>query len=175
MAKRMKHFSDDELAEKRGKYTPISTTRSNKNAQSILVKYLQECGYENTDFIHYPTDELNKVLSKFWFAVRKQKKKTDSEATEGDQNDDNDDANLHSKATLENIRHALNRVLQDAGRNIDIINDHEFIESNKSYKDACKELKAKGKAVVKSYPEIIHSGKNEELLQKVTQISISFP
>ena len=73
---------------------------------------------------------------------------------------DNDDQGLYSKATLENIRHALNRVFQDNGRPIDIITDHDFIESNKAYKDVCKELKAKGKAVVKSYPEIVHAGKN---------------
>ena len=72
--KHMKHFSDEELAEKRGKYTPATTIRSNKNANSIMVKYLEECGYENTDYLHHPTEELNKILCKFWFAVCKQKK-----------------------------------------------------------------------------------------------------
>ena len=109
-------------------------------------------------------DELNRILSKFWFAICKQKSKTSNadsatetvDKTNEKQNDDDD--YLYLKATLENIRHALNRNLQNAGCTIDIITDHEFIESNKSYKEACKELKAKGKAVVKSNQEIVHSG-----------------
>ena len=80
------------------------------------------------------------------------------EVNETSTSDNNDDNRLYSKATLEKIRHALNRVFQENGRLIDIINDQEFVESNRRYKDACKELKAKGKAVVKSYPEIIHTG-----------------
>ena len=165
-AKRMIHLSDEEIASKRGKYTPKSMVRSNKNAHSIGLKYLEECNYENTDYLHYPVGELNKVLCKFWFAIRKQKKTktkdigtSDSELTEDlPTSEQNDDELLYSKATIENIRHALNRNLQEAGRAIDIITDHQFIECNNCYKDACKELKAKGKAVVKSYPEIIHSG-----------------
>ena len=45
--------------------------------------------------------------------------------------------------------------MQESGRPIDIINDHEFIESNQCYKDAYKELKAKGKAAVKNSPELL--------------------
>ena len=165
-SKHMKHLTDEELANKRGKYTPRATVRSNKNANSIMLKYLEECGYENTDYLTYPVEDLNKVLSKFWFSVRKQKptpKKGD--AGTSIEKEDTDDDLLYSKATLENIRHALNRNLQEAGRNIDIITDHEFIESNKSYKDACKELKAKGKAVVNSYPEINHAGEKTKIIQ----------
>ena len=167
--KRMKHLSDEEIATKLGKYTPKSTERSNKNAHSIMVKYLEECNYENTDYLHYSVEELNKILCKFWFAIRKQKKPSktdkvsnincDTEAEDSLASEENDDELLYSKATLENIRHALNRNLQESGRHIDIITDHDFIECNKAYKDACKELKAKGKAVVKSYPEIVHAGK----------------
>ena len=54
---------------------PISTGRSNKNAKAILVKYLEECEYKNTNFIPYPADEFNRILAKFEVAVRKQKKK----------------------------------------------------------------------------------------------------
>ena len=161
----MKMFSDDEIAAKRGKYMPAATIRSNKNAHAIMVKYLEECEYENTDYLHYPFDELNKVLCKFWFAIRKQKKPKNLT------NSDNDDDGLYSKATLENIRHALNHNLQESSRAIDIITDHEFIESNKCYKDACKELKAKGKAVVKSYPEIIHSGMYHKYFIAMTRLT----
>ena len=161
----MKLHSDENVVEKRGKYTPKSTTRSNNNAHRIMFKYLEECGYENTDYIHYPTQELNSILCKFWFSIHKQPKKDSKKRsiecfTENIDPNDNDNEGLYSKTTLENIRHALNRVFQDNRRPIDIITEHDFIESNKAYKDACKELKAKGKAVVKSYPEIVHAGKN---------------
>ena len=65
---------------------------------------------------------------------------------------------MYSKNTLQNIRHALNRNLHDAGINVDITKDPTFVDSQKVYKDDCKELKAYRKAVVKSYPEIKHTG-----------------
>ena len=160
-SKRMRHLTDAEIVEKRTKYTLAATVRSNKNAHTIMLKYLEEIGVENNNCIHYPADELNAILCKFWFAIRKQKKDKPSKNSDIDFDNnetENDDNYLYSKATLENIRHALNCVIQEAGRPLDILSDQESIESNRCYRDACKELKAKGKAVVKSYPEIIHSG-----------------
>ena len=48
--KEMKHCTDEELTSKCGKYTSKSTIRGNKNAHSVIVKYLEESGVENRLF-----------------------------------------------------------------------------------------------------------------------------
>ena len=120
--------------------------KSNRNANNIFKNYLQECGYESTDYVHYPEDDLYHILMKFWFSVHK-KKKDNSEGP----------AELFSKKSQQNFRHALNKNLCDAGRKVDIKKDPRFVDSQKAYKDACKELKAEERAVVKSYTEISHT------------------
>ena len=116
-------------------------------ADNVFRTYLLECGYETDDYLHYAVEDLNQILKKFWFEVRQKPKNPDEQAKR------------YSKATLQNIRHALNRNLQNAGRKFDITCDPEVTESNKSYVAACKELKKLGLVVVHSYPEILHSGK----------------
>ena len=41
---------------------------------------------------------------------------------------------------------------------IDLTRDSKFKKGQVNFKNACKELKGKGKGVVKSYPEIKHKG-----------------
>ena len=77
-------------------------------------------------------------MANFWFAVCKQKRNPKKDEAQSDlenrETDNNNDDGLYSKATLENIHHAINRNLQDAGRHIDITSDHTFTESNNAYK-----------------------------------------
>ena len=135
-----------------------------------MIKYLEECGYQNTDYLHYPAEEINKILVKFWFAIRKKKKSSDSQDSNPADCSTDNDKDMYSKATLENIKHALNRNLQNADHQIDLMNDNAFIKAQKAYHDACRELKAKGKAVVKSYPEIVHSGNLTSIHKQNTKI-----
>ena len=72
----MKLHSDEEIAVKKGKYTPTATIRSNKNAHSILMKYLEECEYENTDYLHYPVHDLNSCIGKFLVCSMQAKEKS---------------------------------------------------------------------------------------------------
>ena len=41
---------------------------------------------------------------------------------------------------------------------IDLTRDSKYKKGQVNFKNACKELKGKGKGVVKSYPEIKHKG-----------------
>ena len=70
-----------------GKYTPTATVRSNKNANAIMLKYLEELGVENNDYTHYPAETDQS-----------------SEGVASNQQSNDDDDYLYSKATLENIR-----------------------------------------------------------------------
>ena len=110
---------------------------------------MSEVGYASTDYVTFSADELNSILKKLWFEVRRKPK------------NDDDEPEHYSKATLQNIRHAINRILQENGHEIDITSDLDFKELNKAYIAACKELKQIGKAVVKSYEEILHTGNNK--------------
>ena len=141
------NFSSEEIEEKIRNTVPKNTRKSNKAADNVLKNYLREKGYSNVDYVHYPKQNFNDILKNFWFEVRQKKRNKDTNAPE-----------MYSKATLQNIRHAINRNLQDNGKNYDITTDPEFTESEKAYKSACKELKKFGKAVTKSYPEINHKG-----------------
>ena len=64
-------------------------------------------------------------------------------------------------AILANIRHTLNRKLKRHRCEFDITRDPRFIKSQEAFKDACRELKSVGKAVVKHFPEINPEGKKK--------------
>ena len=136
MAEGRRHatFSDKQIQEKIKETVPKNTRKSNKVADKILREYLRDKGFQNLEYVHYSKEELNDVLKKFWFEVRRKKK------------DPNQPAEEYSKATLQNIRHAINRNLHEAGYFYDITTDPAFGESKQSYKAACSDLKKKGQS-----------------------------
>ena len=80
-----------------------------------------------------------------------------------DDEEDNDPQmknRMYSANTLKNFRYGLNRILKSKGHLYDIIHKKttSFIGSQKAFADALKELKAEGKAEIKSYPEIDEEG-----------------
>ena len=70
---------------------------------------------------------------------------------------------MYSLASLSNARNTLTRELHEHGRLIDLTSDPRYIGSRKVFDDASKELKTVGKAAVKSFPEIKHSGKKNNI------------
>ena len=132
---------DDELAQKRQELMNKNTIKSEKNAKRKFESYLKACQIENIEeWLTFSDEKLDDLLVKFWFSIRTNK---------GD---------YLSVASLQNIRHTLNRLLNKSGRSVDIIKDTAFKKSIQSYKDATKELKKLGKAIVKHYPEIHPTG-----------------
>ena len=164
-------FSDDEIKKKQFKQIPKNTLKSEKNADTIFMKYLQEQeNILNMDYTVYPDDELDKILVKFWFSLRK---------TSGEK---------YLISILQNIKNALNHNLQRRGRNLDISTDGRYVNSQRAFKDACCELKSEGFGHVRSFPEIEEKGTNFQqdldrnnsilwpgIAMKVTQMRYSNP
>ena len=81
MAQKRKHFellSDEDVKIKRISTIPKATLKNNDKWDRVLCCYLEEIGAENTQYWFYPEEELDLVLSKFWFAVRTQRQPLDS-------------------------------------------------------------------------------------------------
>lgn len=110
---------------------------------------------EDQDFYAFDIETLNKWLTKFWFAARKQK--------------END---KYTISTLDNIRYALNRCLKKAGKTFDITKSEAFIPSQLAFNDANRDLKREGKGVVKSHIEIMPNGKySYEVYNTILKVS----
>ena len=179
--KRFAHYSKQEIEKKQQEATPKSTLKCNKKWNLVFRNYLQEKELENTEYWTYPDDELDDILASFWFEVRTNRSSKD----EIDENDKAKKAKVetndqypeyYSIASMRNLRNGLSRELQNHGRMINLTTDPKFVQLQKAFKDACKELKQKGKGLVKSYPEILHSGMLKTKLKVVffTQFTLKF-
>ena len=114
---------------------------------------------KNSEYWYYPEDELDNILCKFWFEVRTQHPGLDNnERDEALKKNQDPYPERYTIASLRNLRNGLSRCLTEHGKSIDLTNDSAFKKSQKSFKDACKELKQLGKGHVASYPEIQHAG-----------------
>lgn len=123
------------------------TTWCNEKWDRVLRNYLEECNFQSTEYWCYPDNELDKILCKFWFKVWTTKNKDDSGTH----------PELYFIASLWNLRNGLSHEMSKHGRHINFTTDPRHRNSQLTFKDACKELKAKGKSLVKSYPEIEHA------------------
>ena len=136
--KRFAEFTDAEIEEKRQKSVPMATTKANLKAKRILELYVSEKNLAPIDFGSITPSELDTVLSKFYLEAR---------TVTGD----------HYKASsLMNFRHSLNRLLQSVpfDRNINVVKDPAFRQSNETFKTAMRELKTLGNGEVDHYPQI---------------------
>ena len=144
--RRHKHFTDQQIQEKQQNTIPKSTVACDRKWDKVLIDYLKDCGHDSTEYWCYPDEELDAILVKFWFEVRSSVINDDGENEP------------YSVASLRNCCNAITRNLHTKGRYIDLSKDSKYVRSQKSFKDAVKELKKIGKGAVKSYPEICHAG-----------------
>ena len=128
-----------------------NTAKSDKKVNKILTKYLKQTN-QNEEYVKYSIEDLDKMLGTFWFAVSPEK--------EGSQH--------YSVSTLHHIRYGIKRLLQGSGREFDITTDPQFANSQRLFKEACKELKRKGYGHVKHTEAIKPSGKHLHLHIKIT-------
>ena len=68
--RRHKDFSEDDLKRKRLEATPSGTLKCDAKWNRVFREYLAEKEYANTEYWTYSDDELDTVLSRFWFEVR---------------------------------------------------------------------------------------------------------
>ena len=112
-----------------------NTLKATKTAVKVFRDYLSEKGLD-INFERQNKIQLNSVLRKFYVEARKK------------------DGDFYKKSALTSIRFGINRHLQSARRNIDIINDSEFNEANSIFKAQVVELRRRGKADVTRTPDI---------------------
>lgn len=131
--KRFAAFSDNEIEEKRAMVIPKNTKKCENVAERLFSAFLQENG--NSNMHDLSNEELDALLTKFWFSARTKK------------------GELYRVSTLENWKHSLNRCFKKNGR-VDILKSEDFRKSQDSFKDAARELKSLGMGYVDHYPEI---------------------
>lgn len=132
-------MTDEQHEEKRKSLINENTVKADKKAEKVFVSWLQLRGI-HTDYWDLSVDDLDNLLCKFYFEVR---------TTEGEH---------YKKSSLGNLRYGLNRNLHNHGFEFDIVHGPQFAKSTKAFLDACKELKALGKANTESYKEIEPKG-----------------
>ena len=115
-----------------------NTKRSTKTAITIFRNYLSSKGL-NIDFENFTSTDLDKILTKFYAEIRQE------------------NGDFYKKSTLITIRHGINRYLQKANTNVDIINGVDFVKSKQMFSAVCKDLKRKGNGGGKHYPIIEES------------------
>lgn len=137
-------MDDEEHKKKRKTLINHNTVKADEKAQRLFIKWLTLRGI-HTDYWDLSVQELDDLLCKFYFEVRTE---------EGDN---------YKKSSLGALRYGLNRCLHKKGYEFDIVHGTEFKKSTAAYLDACKELKALGKAERESYKEIIPKGNYKDI------------
>lgn len=136
---RFNFMTEQEHKKKREDLVNRNTMKADKKADKTFTAWLTQRGI-HTDYWDLNAQELDDLLSKFYFEAR---------TVEGDS---------YKTASLGDLRYGINRNLQKKGFEFDIVHSPEFRKSSSAFSDACKELKAVGKGERKSYKEIIPSG-----------------
>jgi len=118
-----------------------NTKKATKNAVATLVAFCDETGHENPDKL--TKQELDDLLLEFYPNARKKS------------------GEYYKKSALVSIRFGLQRHFMKNG-NFDIINDGEFLESNKVFEATVVELKRQGYGKVEHHDPI-----SKEDLEKI--------
>lgn len=133
------NMTNDELKAKRKKLQNENTSKADKKAEKVFTTWLNLRGI-HTDYWDLEHEELDELLSKFYFEAR---------TIEGE---------MYKTASLGNLRYGINRNLKGKNYKFDIVHGAEFSKSSAAFSDACKELKAIGKGDTQSYKEIEPKG-----------------
>ena len=106
---------------------PKATLKSNEKWDHAFRCYLEKIGTENCQYWYYLDEELDQVLSKFWFEVRTQREPL-NEDQKKQTLESNSDVNpeRYTIASLRNLRNGLSRYLNEHGKNIDLTTDPNF-------------------------------------------------
>ena len=133
-----------------------NTAKSDKKVHKILTKYLKST-QQNENYEHYSIEQLDKMLGTFWFAASREKEGCDH----------------YTVSSLHHIRYGIKRLLQQSGCEFDITSDPRFSNSQRLFKEACKELKRKGFGHVKHTDAIKPSGKHLHFTLDLAQYLIT--
>ncbi|XP_066913334.1 uncharacterized protein KIAA1958-like [Clytia hemisphaerica] len=112
-----------------------NTKKATKSSYTLFKTYIEEksilCDLQTVD-----KTGLNEILRKFYVEIRKK------------------DGTKYSKSSLTAIRFGLQRKLNELRKDINIIDNKEFLASNEIFKAYCVELKKEGLAKTNHKPPI---------------------
>ena len=150
-------YSEEEIKQKNDAAKNINTSQSEERANNAFQKFLRECGRDDVKYWLYDEEDLDNMLSKFWFGARKDA----DDNYESDPEDNQRQGLMYSANTMRNFRYSINRILKSKGHNYDIIrpNSLSFQQSQRAFNASQKELKELGKAQVHSAIEINETGR----------------
>ena len=136
-AKHFKQISGDDIKDK-GELFKNANTKANEKKAVKNFKLFLKFNQQDTDFFNYNEPQLDEWLGKFYLGTRTEK---------GD---------YYTSGSLHTLRYGLNRALQDFGHKFDITDRKytSFVNSNKAFELALKEIKNAGKGHRTNTPEI---------------------
>ena len=148
--------TDEEIENKNEQAKNKNRENQNKRADKAFRNFLTEAGVTNTEYWLFEEQEFDKYLAKFWHGVRK----TGISDVEDESTDIMKKNLKYSAGSMKSFQYALNRMLRKHGHLYDITDKKSvsFTQSNAAFETVMKELKAKGRAEVKSAPEITEEG-----------------
>lgn len=107
---RFNFVSDEHLQKKRKDLINGNTVKADKKAEKVFAEWLIQRGI-HTDYWDLAAEELDQLLSKFYFEAR---------TVEGE---------LYKTGSLGALRYGINRNLRARGFNYDIVHSSEFAKS----------------------------------------------
>lgn len=90
-------YEEEQIDEIQEEQKNNNTMKSDKKCEKIFMDYLQAMWHtkvDNFEYWNYPTELLDKILRKFWFAVRQKSK------------------DYYTVSSLKHLRYAPNRCLK---------------------------------------------------------------
>ncbi|XP_048749546.2 uncharacterized protein LOC125661544 isoform X3 [Ostrea edulis] len=131
-SKRFGEVSDEELIKYYEGNQSSSTRKNTRWGLKVFQEWCLETQEEAVDFSSINSQDLATLLTKFYCEAKPKPLNSRQNAFTAEA------AGEYHKNTLKNIRGAINRHLQDLGRNIDIVNDKEFRATNRTLKGLLK-------------------------------------
>ena len=151
--KHFKQINASDIQQKGELYKNCNTAANEKKAVKNFKLFL-EFNNQDTDFFNYTEPQLDEWLAKFYLGTRTEK------------------GEYYSSGSLHTLRNGLNLALQAFGHKYDITDKKytSFVNSNKAFEVALKEIKNVGKGHRKSTPDIEPSLKLSSLHTYSTRI-----
>ena len=141
--------TDEEISKVRLEVQPKNTVNADRKWESVFKEFLRASDMDE-DFYAFDEKTLNEWLSRLWFQARQKQTKQEMLANEA--------GKRYRANSLKSMRYAINRLLSKHENRFDIIASDKFVECQRAFDDAIKELKQLGYGYVVSHVEILNSG-----------------
>ena len=119
--------------------TSIKIMQAMKGAAKTFRYFLRDNG-ESEDFLNFTEEKLDDLLSKFWFAARK------------------DEGGCYKAGSLGMLRYRLSLFIKENNGDVDIINSPAFVKSQEAFSAAADILVKEGKGIT-TVPSITDAGR----------------